>query len=661
MASNVTIPEGFRVVSQTPSIPDGFKIVSQESTKEPHKTFGDYFLDELSDIGYGVKKGLSGATLGASDWALRKLGVTDEDYLKTKKEQGLDKTANTIGNIAEFGGNFIGATPAIVKGVAKTGLKGLKALATEGGIIGGIYGGFESDKLKDLPQNITIGSVTNAVLPIGTSYALKPVAKAVKPLVNRYNQLKGLKEFKKQISKVDDFSDVNLGNIDDKLATELNAIRNTENVSPVQSSKVVATSDGIKHIKDSRSNYSNEKIVETLDNSLFSKDNMVAKGNKPENQIIFDKSNPSNKAIVSRDNNTGDIYLVSSMKDKSLGKKIKNSGGRPTPPYAVDNNVTKPAVGANFRFSSSSDDIIAQNIENVNNNYGTKSFVEALADKDKSRTLKNAVMSGEDSLAEKARVLQDALERRKSGMFDEELEALVKTPELRSAEYNYASFLNKNGDKVLSKDRVAEYYLNNPVAVGLLEEARAINPQAFAGVKKGSLKEFDILKQELRNSRSAGDTIGKPRQDALKRAENSLKNLMDDSFSGFRDVNSNLAKAKTNQDIFEGKLKKGLTSVGNATVSPFWSGISSPLAAAGVVGGTINPATLAATAGGLGGKALMRHFRRQAGRDVANGVIKTPIEISPLLSLGLSGAVVDSGFDYNRNRKQLLIDLLNNE
>lgn len=645
MATNITIPDGFNVVYK----PDDAK----------KKTIGDYFLDNLADIGFGAKKALSGLTLGASDWALRKAGITDEDYLKSKEEQGALDAAKTAGLVSEFGGSFFGGAPAIVKQVGKTGLKGLKALATEGGAIGGIYGATNTDKLEDLPRNIATGTVTGTILPIGFNYLLKPVVKVTQPLVNKYNQRKGLKEFVNQLEKNDNYSDVNLGNVDDRIATDINAIRNAENVSPINSSKVVVTPDGIRHIKASRDNYTNDQIVSTLDNSLFSKNNVVARGNKPENQIVFDNSNPANKAVVSRNNETGDIYLVSGMKDKTLGKKIKNSGGRPTPPYAVDNNVTKPAVGANFRFSSSYDNNIAQNIENVNKNYGSKSFVEALADKDKSKILKNAVMSGEEGLAENARVLQDALARRKAGMYDDELENLIKIPELRSAETRYATFLNEKGDSVLPKNKVNDYYTNNPVAVGLIEEARQINPQAFNGVRKGSLKEFDILKQELRNSRSASDTIGKPRQDALKRAETNLKTLMDESFKGFRDVNTNLAKAKTNQDIFEGKLQKGLTSVGGATTSPFWSGISSPLAAAGAIGSFVSPTSLLATGGGLAGKALLRIARRNAGRDIANGVIRTPANVSPLLSSILGGKAVDEGFDYNRKQKQILFDLLN--
>lgn len=108
-----------------------------------------------------------------------------------------------------------------------------------------------------------LGAATGAVLPVGFNYALKPVAKVAQPLVNRYNQRRGLRELEKQLARGDIFSEVNVGNVDDRIATELNALRNTENVSPVGSPKVVVTPDGIKHIKSSRSNYSDEQIIDT--------------------------------------------------------------------------------------------------------------------------------------------------------------------------------------------------------------------------------------------------------------------------------------------------------------------------------------------------------------------------------------------------------------
>ena len=53
---------------------------------------GQGLKHDLEDIGYGMKKALSGATLGASDWALRKLGVTDDDYLAEREAEGLGNT-----------------------------------------------------------------------------------------------------------------------------------------------------------------------------------------------------------------------------------------------------------------------------------------------------------------------------------------------------------------------------------------------------------------------------------------------------------------------------------------------------------------------------------------------------------------------------------------
>ena len=88
------------------------------------QTLGNYFMDNVADIGYGMKKALSGATLGASDWALRRLGLDNEqEYLAKKQAEGLGGLTKGLGVASEIGGNILGAGGALAKGLQNTGLK----------------------------------------------------------------------------------------------------------------------------------------------------------------------------------------------------------------------------------------------------------------------------------------------------------------------------------------------------------------------------------------------------------------------------------------------------------------------------------------------------------------------------------------------------------
>ena len=203
-------------------------------------------------------------------------------------------------------------------------------------------------------------------------------------------------------------------------------------------------------------------------------------------------------------------------------------------------------------------------------------------------------------------------------MYDADFEQVIKTPELSRAEEKYADFMAKNGGQMMPEEKVADFYAQHPIAEDMIAEMRLIDPRVFDGIQPGSLAEFDMLKKRLREEAGNKVKVGASRSGALKRAENDLKTLMDREFPGFRDVNRNFADAQTTQDIFESRLKKGLTSVGGATVSPYWSGL------------------------------LMSGMRRNAGRRLADGIVQTPIEvnINPLLSAGLSSAA----YNNMRNR-----------
>ena len=584
----------------------------------------------LKGFGQGVVSGLGrvsgGATLGATDWLDRKTGghlaSLDADLQRSAESSGLGGWNKAAKFASELGGNIQGAGGALVKGLSKAGLKGLKLASASGGLEGAAYGATGSDSMDELPENVAWSAALGAALPFGLHYGAKGAKWAARPVTEKATRYLGKRKLAKQLAKDSDFEDVNLGYIDDQLATRLNQVRNAENVSPVESARTSVTGERIGHIRDGRilrDKRSPDFMADVVDAALFSKQPHVIRGNIPENQVIFDSSNPANKVVVSKNSNTNGISVITTMKDKSLGKINKRLGGLPFPPYGanVTSDVSTAAGSKIPDFQPLNKSIIPQNMSAVNPAF-KRSFVEALADDNKRRTMRNAVMSGAEDLSERAKILSDRLERRNGGMYDADFEQVIKTPELSRAEEKYAGFMAKNGGQMMPEEKVADFYAQHPIAEDMIAEMRLIDPRAFAGIQPGSLAEFDMLKKRLREEAGNRVKVGVSRSGALKRAENDLKTLMDREFPGFRDMNRNFADARTTQDIFESRLKKGLMSVGGATVSPYWSGL------------------------------LMSGMRRNAGRRLADGIVQTPVEvnINPLLSAGLSSAA----YNNMRNR-----------
>ena len=587
----------------------------------------------LKGFGQGVVSGLGrvagGATLGATDWLDRKTGgylaSLDADLQRSAESAGLGGWNKAAKFASELGGNIQGAGGVLVKGLSKAGLKGLKLASASGGLEGAAYGATGSDSMDELPENVAWSAALGAALSFGLHYGAKGAKWAARPVTKKATRYLGKRKLAKQLAKDSDFEDVNLGYIDDQLATRLNQVRNAENVSLVESARVVIPRNSIEHIYQRRiadNKYTPDDMAGVVENALFGKNIHVVKGNLPQYQIIYDSSNPANKVVVGKHRDTGDVFIKTAMKDSGLSKKNKTLDGRTFPSFAVDStignsNIPNPQHVRFSVFQGLNKSIIPQNMSAVNPAF-KRSFVEALADDNKRRTMRNAVMSGAEDLSERAKILSDRLERRNGGMYDADFEQVIKTPELSRAEEKYADFMAKNGGQMMPEDKAADFYAQHPIAEDMIAEMRLIDPRAFAGIQPGSLAEFDMLKKRLREEAGNRVKVGVSRSGALKRAENDLKTLMDREFPGFRDMNRNFADARTTQDIFESRLKKGLTSVGGATVSPYWSGL------------------------------LMSGMRRNAGRRLADGIVQTPVEvnINPLLSAGLSSAA----YNNMRNR-----------
>ena len=135
----------------------------------------DVAKEGLKGFGQGVVSGLGrvagGATLGATDWLDRRTGghlvSLDADLQRSAESAGLGGWNKAAKFASELGGNMRGAGGALVKGLSKAGLKGLKLASASGGLEGAAYGATGSDSLDELPENVAWGAAFGAALPFG--------------------------------------------------------------------------------------------------------------------------------------------------------------------------------------------------------------------------------------------------------------------------------------------------------------------------------------------------------------------------------------------------------------------------------------------------------------------------------------------------------------
>ena len=702
----------------------------------------DIAKEGVKGFGQGVVSGLGrvagGATLGATDWLDRKTGghlaSLDADLQRSAESSGLGGWNKAAKFASELGGNIQGAGGALVKGLSKAGLKGLKLASASGGLEGAAYGATGSDSMDELPENVTWGAVLGAALPFGLHYGAKGAKWAARPVTDRivgtYNSGKELLKAERQLNQLTDDPEAgiieNIWNkvtgkgksIDDVLNAENQRLarqsakaerikaarRDTpensyirrevpglgslgsgyrgrweagENVkgavnAPLSFNEYAPNQENANRFYQAMSDfkkkagakgeqvyqYSPEKYAEMR--TFLTDDGKTGFAIRNDGDIVsvfnggskggIDSIMPAATSAGGTKLDAFDTFLPGEYSRhgfKEVGRDVWNEQfapdrwdkkamrkfnlGEPDVVYMEYD----PAYYGSYQSPNSLQNVVNRLQNNIQeqkeairniwhplqpsrNNSIKRSFIEALADDNKRRTMRNAVMSGAEDLSERAKILSDRLERRNGGMYDADFEQVIKTPELSRAEEKYAGFMAKNGGQMMPEEKVADFYAQHPIAEDMIAEMRLIDPRAFAGIQPGSLAEFDMLKKRLREEAGNRVKVGVSRSGALKRAENDLKTLMDREFPGFRDMNRNFADARTTQDIFESRLKKGLMSVGGATVSPYWSGL------------------------------LMSDMRRNAGRRLADGIVQTPIEvnINPLLSAGLSSAA----YNNMRNR-----------
>ena len=101
------------------------------------------------------------------------------------------------------------------------------------------------------------------------------------------------------------------------------------------------------------------------------------------------------------------------MKDENINKKIRKSDGHSVPSSSTrDFNETGPAVELSAARLPNNDNITSN--RGFVNPLEKRSFIEALADSDKLRVMRNGVLSGASDLSERARTFQDLLVKHKS-------------------------------------------------------------------------------------------------------------------------------------------------------------------------------------------------------------------------------------------------------
>lgn len=595
----------------------------------------------LGGLGEGLLSGtesfLNGATLGGYGWLNRKLGG---DFEKRREE--LPKAAKYTAFGVDILGNALGGGGAITGRLAKTGLSGKKLASAAGGLEGAAYGLTGSDTVKELPGNIAVNTLGGAVSAPLSGVLLNPLSKGLDFAANRYNRYMGNRNLVSQLTKGTGFKDVRLGDLPPRKVRDINNLRKGLGQPLLENNQVVVPENVVKKLYNKRivnDKRNPKEFVSALNEALYSPEAQISLTKLPQNQaslkpgddltnITFLSVNPKNtsqnvvkSAYKVSNEDVADVLFGKSRPEYQTGSFQNRFGRTPSAPSSIREQRSRSAALDDLLPSNQSVNNITLDEDIVNPKVYSRDFMEALADVNKRKTMRKAVMAGEEELAERARTLNDLLWMRKDGLYDPMLEASLRTPELAKARNAYGDFFAQNGGMMLDSDKIAQYYNQHPVALETLLDMRSKDPRAFDNVVPGSLTQFDMLKRNLRKEAGISSNNSVSKKSAAERAEKDLKSLMESEFPGFREVNRQYARANTKQKLYERRLGQGLTSVGGVANSPFWSGLSAPLASAGAVGSALDPKYGLSALGGLGGKALLRAMRRRAGRNIADGVI----------------------------------------
>lgn len=263
--------------------------------------------------------------------------------------------------------------------------------------------------------------------------------------------------------------------------------------------------------------------------------------------------------------------------------------------------------------------------------FNVKKALDVMQTKDGERKIARAIKSGAGDLSQDIRELDARIKYHESGAPDTELDNLFELPEMSRAKNNYSKFIKDNAENSIPEEVMQKYYEQNPLAKPFLENAKAVNPTEYNGLKPNGIVENDKLKQGMRIKRTkSADTIGNPTAGGYEKAENALKNLMEQYYPNFNNVNTDYARASTKQGIYNNKAKSGISRLSNVTENEILSSLVNTLVSGGAMGALAFNKAVAAIplAAGATGGLLRNHFRR-VGRNL---VYDTPSKVPEYLS-----------------------------
>ena len=271
---------------------------------KPTKGITDYFIDNLTDIGYGVDRALSGATFGGYDWLKQKtgIGIDEEKYLDHKKQtDGSEMAARIGGTIAEIGGNIMGGGGGLVNSLRQAGLRGAKLATASGTIGGGLYGLSSSNSWSEMPYNTAVGSISGGVLGGLGDVGARAVGRMASPYVKKMFNIP------KNTSKQTAYNDFIQNNAADEMVDFLprNSVSNSrlfDKVAPDDSQITMINVDNVPQfgkIADLR-RWLKNKFSEARNKEIYSTGEMVNFNNSGANRIIKNAKKPINNLVYSK-------------------------------------------------------------------------------------------------------------------------------------------------------------------------------------------------------------------------------------------------------------------------------------------------------------------------------------------------------------------------
>lgn len=378
--------------------------------KTATEQIGENFLDNLKDIGYGAKKTLDGLTLGATDWLGRKTGVNEEGILKSKDKKGLRGLAEGLGTASEFAGNVMGPGKGIVGALSNKGLKGAKLAASAGAIEGTALGATVLIVLMKLYKKCLLvvelgrrGVVADKVLlPLvkTAGKVVEPSIKEVTKLINSGKVKLAKNNLKKQLSRGDEFRDVKFGKIDNSRLSDINDLRNLEDVAIIENGHVVVPAETVKHLYNKRivsDGYDPKDVADVLNLQYMGKEVLLPSEYPTLQGLINPQKDVANVGIVGKHRDNKGVFVKTGYK-KSIRDVNENNfpdavtlDGRRSPSYGSVENST-PATRLSERQG------ISDNVSNSTNK--VNSLSQLLSDKESFRALKSGVRAS-DEVAER--------------------------------------------------------------------------------------------------------------------------------------------------------------------------------------------------------------------------------------------------------------------